>query len=338
MDMLATVEKILKIDAHPNADSLEIATVLGYQCIVRKGAHSVGEAIVFIQPDSVLPADREWASEVIKYTSGNGRVKAVRLRGSWSMGLVMPLSILAAGEPRLVLDGQEVSKMLGIIAYEAPIPKNLNAKGGLPFGMPRTDESRWQNVRDLDTLLGNLVDVTLKVDGSSFTAYCVLPGDHPGDAPLLGITSRSLDLKLDGSNNWLDAAAKTEVLAKLAAYCQAHGVSLALRGEVYGKGIQTYGINPHARQERGVAFFSTWDIREHRYHGRNDTHYYRRVCAACGLSEVALLEEGVPLSMALIKKYDEELESIGGEPFEGVVIKGGGFSFKVVNKRYDSKK
>jgi hypothetical protein len=191
MDMLATVEKILKIDAHPNADSLEIATVLGYQCIVRKGAHSVGEAIVFIQPDSVLPADREWASEVIKYTSGNGRVKAVRLRGSWSMGLVMPLSILAAGEPRLVLDGQEVSKMLGIIAYEAPIPKNLNAKGGLPFGMPRTDESRWQNVRDLDTLLGNLVDVTLKVDGSSFTAYCVLPGDHPGDAPLLGITSRS---------------------------------------------------------------------------------------------------------------------------------------------------
>jgi len=37
-------------------------------------------------------------------------------------------------------------------------------------------------------------------------------------------------------------------------------------------------------------------------------------------------------------RYGDELEALNGQPFEGVVVKGQGFSFKVINKYYDSKK
>lgn len=346
-EQLATIETIREIRSHPNADRLDIAAILGYEAIVGRDAHRQGEKIVFIQPDTVLPVDREWAKESLKYLKGGNRLRAVRLRGEWSMGLVMPVVILAwSGPIDALLDGFEVSEILGITKYEAPAPRDLKAKGGLPFGMPRTDEVAWQNVRDLDALLGRPVDVTLKIDGSSFTAYCVLPGDHPGPEPLLGITSRSLDLKLsteDGTNPWLEAAEKTDVLEKLRRFCEDRGVSLALRGEVYGRGVQAGAHNPHSNLDRGVAFFSAWNFRTREYEGRDSPLYYRRICEATGLPEVHLLEAGSDLTRWLIHFYDTTeaipIPGVSGKAaFEGVVIKGADFSLKVKNKHYDSRK
>lgn len=53
---------------------------------------------------------------------------------------------------------------------------------------------------------------------------------------------------------------------------------------------------------------------------------------------VPLIEEDVEITMDLIKKYAEELELINEFPFEGVVIKSGNKSFKVISLAYDSKK
>jgi hypothetical protein len=52
---------------------------------------------------------------------------------------------------------------------------------------------------------------------------------------------------------------------------------------------------------------------------------------------VPVLERTV-LTRELINKYDHELETIDGKPFEGVVVKGKDFSFKIINKHYDAKK
>jgi hypothetical protein len=51
-----------------------------------------------------------------------------------------------------------------------------------------------------------------------------------------------------------------------------------------------------------------------------------------------MLESNVPLSLDLIKKYDDGLENLNGAMFEGVVLAGKDFSFKVINKVYDSAK
>src|SRR5690606_20070649 len=116
--------------------------------------------------------------------------------------------------------------------YEPPLPKDVQARRLLPHNIPRTDEERWQNLRNLDSLYGETVDVTLKIDGSSFTAYVKLNEDGTVDK---GICSRSLDLKInDGfTNRWLEAERKYNLLEKLENYCRKHGVSLAVRGEVY---------------------------------------------------------------------------------------------------------
>jgi len=90
--------------------------------------------------------------------------------------------------------------------------------------------------------------------------------------------------------------------------------------------------------QRGVAFFAVWNIAEHHYEWPGSAHHYLRVCQALGLPTVDLIEEGVPLTQELIRRYGDELEAHNGQPFEGVVVKGQGFSFKVMNKYYDSKK
>lgn len=67
--------------------------------------------------------------------------------------------------------GYDVTELLGVTKYEPALPANLQAKGGLPFNIPRTDEERWQNLRNLESLFGTPVDVTLKIDGQSGTYY-----------------------------------------------------------------------------------------------------------------------------------------------------------------------
>lgn len=356
--MLATIERIETVRPHPNADRLDIVEVGGYECIVGRDNHEPGEAVLLIQPDVILPADQPWCAELLKYTS-KGRVKAARLRGEWSMGIVVALRDLPDGTWETI--GQDLGEQLGIVKHEPPLPKDIKAKGGLPFGIPKTDEERWQKLRchmrryavrldpsvaDDPALIadalrfGEVADITLKIDGASFAAFCVLPGHAPIDRHGTGICSRSLELKTDAemSNPWLDVARETDVCTKLAAYCAEHDVSLALRGEVYGVGIQTLAINPHCRLPRGVAFFSVWNIATGQYEGINSPHYYRRVCEALGLPMVPLIAERVILSQELIDSFDHGLEKIDGVPFEGVVVKGADFSFKIMNKYYDSHK
>lgn len=157
---LASIETIKTIEKHPNADALDIATVLGYRCIVARDSFSPGEKIVLIQPDTVLP-DEPWAE---MFRKRSNRVKACRLRGEWSFGIVMPIStwpaLVAYGD---IVAGTEVSEIIGVTKYEPPAPQDLSAAGYLPRGLPKTDEERWQNIEALP--YGEVCDITLKIDG-----------------------------------------------------------------------------------------------------------------------------------------------------------------------------
>lgn len=337
---LASIERVVKVDKHPNADKLDIVRVLGYDCIVGRDQYKEGEFVVFVQPDSLLPSDMGWASELLKYTS-RGRIRSIRLRGSWSMGLVLNHNTIYQHTtvPRDVWlsyeEGTEVSNLLGITKYEPPLPKNAQAAGGLPFQIPKTDEDRYQNLREIP--YGSIVDVSLKIDGCSFTAYCTK--EHSG------ITSRSLDLRLgvdaagnEFSSQWHEAEKKYNVLEKLANYCEKWDIELALRGEVYGTGIQSFEKNPHSKLERDIGFYSVYDIRKHRYVDPNEQHNVLAVCAELGLPTVPMLHLNTILDEELIQYYDNGTDTVNGKPFEGVVVRGQGFSFKIINKHYDAEK
>lgn len=348
---LATVEKVLAVEHHPNADKLDIIKVLGYDAIVGRDQYKVGDLIVFIQPDSILPQDKPWCSDLLRYTS-KGRIRAVRLRGEWSMGLVCGLQDLydkvlyLSIDGDLVEEGQDVTEALGVTKYEPALPKNLQARGGLPFQIPKTDEDRWQNLRNLDDLMGQEVDVTLKIDGSSATYYCLLGGHWPGeDQTKVGLCSRSLELKLgedengqEFSSKWHEAERRYGILDRLRVYCEREGVSLALRGEIYGEGIQAFPHNPHCRGSIDFAAYSVYNITDKGYEEKGSKYYYRDVAAALGLPEVPLLESSQTLTTAMIADYDHKYKKVQDKPFEGVVIKHAEGSFKVINKWYDSEK
>lgn len=309
---LATIEVITGLSAHNNADSLEFAHVLGFKCIVRKADQfRVGEKVVFIQPDTVLP-DATW-SAVFKAKSS--RVKAIKLRGQWSEGIIIRPEIVDCPEGEI---GSDMSATIGVRKYDPPLPQDLSTKGPLPFGIPQTDEDRYNNYDNLP--YGQLVDVTLKIDGQSLSAYRL--GDE------VGVCGRTLEYKLECDNDF------TRNFARLR-----HGLvdGLCFRGEQYGQDIQNSGNNPHSQLPVGVAFFSVWIIAERRYARKGEVQYAYELLPLLGLPTVPALERDVVLTPELITKY-ADMPNLNGTPFEGVVIQHAGGSFKVINKDYDSKK
>lgn len=328
---LATIETISAINPHPNADAIVLATVLGYTAIVKKEQFQVGEQVVFIRPDTVLPVE-PWSA---MYRAKGNRVKAIRLRGVFSEGIIEKFTTFDGKILQVALPaGLEISHLIGVTKYDPPLPQDMSAKGGLPFGIPCTDEKRWEEIQPFP--IGELVDITLKRDGQSWTAFAAL--NEETNQWETGITGRTLELNLDKINNYTKQEQTYQVLPKLLEYAQRTGVSLALRGESCGSGIQKMKHNPHASQPLSLAFFSTWLVKEHRYAGRENPFYIFKVAKELGLPTVELLEEGVPLTMDIVNKYSTELTTINGQPFEGVVVKGRNFSFKIINKDYDSKK
>ena len=329
---LASIERIKSIVKHPNADALSVVTVLGYQAIVKLDQFKVGDLVVFIQPDVVLP-DAPWATF---YKAKSNRVKAIRLRQIWSFGIVESLSIIPHSDALLLGEGDEVSNLLDITKYEPPLPQDVSAKGNLPHNLNQTDEERYQNL--LNIPYGTIVDVTLKIDGQSCTVYAKKPSepDQPYDA---GVTSRAMDLKLDCTNNYTVATQNQELWHKVIATAFKFNRSIAFRGEVYGKGIQSFKGNPHALKPLSFALFEVLDLDTLQSQGTESELYFEKVGKALGIETVPILEKGVVLTPELIKKYDEDLTEINGQPFEGVVINlPDGSSFKVINKHYDSKK
>lgn len=98
------------LQKHPNADSLSIADVEGYPVIVKTGDFKPGDLAVYIPVDAIVPDNETFA-----FLGGHRRIKARRLRGIFSMGLMMPASILGA---EVLAVGTNVQEALGIEKYD----------------------------------------------------------------------------------------------------------------------------------------------------------------------------------------------------------------------------
>lgn len=109
---LAHIEQIVDIQPIPNADRIEVATVLGWKVVIAKhDGFKVGDKVIYIEIDSKLPEREEF--EFMR--DRKFRVRTIRLRGQYSQGLVMPMSLLKRDYPI----GTDVTKELGITYYVA---------------------------------------------------------------------------------------------------------------------------------------------------------------------------------------------------------------------------
>jgi RNA ligase (TIGR02306 family) len=347
---LATIEQIKNVRVHPNADRLELIDILGYQLVCEKGIHTTGDVVVFIQPDTVLP-ELEWAETYRKYSPK--RVKAVKLRNEWSEGIVVrwdqlqgimaeglffrsketPDMVLRPGdirEPTTQYIGLEIAQLLDVKKYEAPMPQDISAKRLLPFNIPKTDQERWENLNDIPYRAR--CDVSLKIDGQSWSAYYNI------DTKEFGVTGRTFEFKDDVINNFTKHIERYSFKDKLIELCENLGLSLCIRGESYGPGIQSSGLNPHSKGEYGLALYDVFIISERRYARYGEDLYFTKVAGELELPTVPILQYDVELSQDLIDHYAIGIKKIDGKFFEGVVIKYDGGSFKVINKHYDANK
>ena len=128
------VVRIPEPRVHTNADTLELFDILGYQVVAKKGNFAPGKLAVYIQPDSVVPQTEpfKWLWEEHIGLDGivparRRRVTVRKFRKEWSEGLLMPLAELGLLDisvyerpqgQAIVIEGQDVSDLLGITHYE----------------------------------------------------------------------------------------------------------------------------------------------------------------------------------------------------------------------------
>lgn len=111
------IDNIVK---HPNADKLEIVQLAGWECVTQKDKYKVGQMIVYVPVDSILPweLEQQLFPPGSKIKLGKSRVRSIKIRGYVSQGL-----ILSPEEVKLenYFDGMDVMEHLGIKKYEPPL-------------------------------------------------------------------------------------------------------------------------------------------------------------------------------------------------------------------------
>lgn len=322
--MLASVQKILETRKVENADTLDVVKVLGWQVVAKSGEFKPGDYCVYVEIDTVLPADRP----EFEFMRNKGfRVKTARLRGELSQGIVFPLSILLEGDWS---ESMDVSETLGITHYEKPIPLSMNGviRGGLPFGIFKTDEDRVQNHPGaIEEFQGKNVYITTKIDGTSAT-FAIKNGDFH-------VCTRNNSYQKDVENVYWQMAEKYELETRL----KGLGRNISLSGEIAGPGIQK---NRLALKSRELFIFNGFNLDTHQYMGLEELI---RVTDTLGLKRAPLEYTGV-----FGFTFGELMEMAGGyycntkNLKEGIVIRTveeeyskvmkGRSSFKVVSNEF----
>lgn len=256
-----TIEQIRVLE-HQNADALELAQVGGYRAVIPKGKYRDGEWALYIPEQAVLPADliEELGLDGKLAGKNKDRVKAVRLRGELSQGIVCKPRALEAVFKFIDATGAAASEKdyaeeLGITKWEPPIPAQMSGDVERATRM-----IRWSDVENIKRIYkmfepGEPVQVTEKIHG---TCICITYDAETDElfVSSKGLTKQGLALQRENNVNknvYWRAVEKYNIekmmkllLADQNMPAQGDATTLkhkriALFGEVYGQGIQDLG-------------------------------------------------------------------------------------------------
>lgn len=127
MRELAVIARVQSIEPIAKKDRIELATVENYPVIVQKGEHKVGDLVVYVFYDTVLPERPEFEFLRARCWSKlyqGFRIKNMAMGGVYSSGIIFPLSILS--DKFVVKEGKSVEKELGVIKYDPEAYRELN--------------------------------------------------------------------------------------------------------------------------------------------------------------------------------------------------------------------
>jgi RNA ligase (TIGR02306 family) len=333
MPQVVQIENVIK---HPDADTLDVCTVLGdYPVITKRDEYIIGDLAGYIPIDSIVPDTDQFyflcPKTYEKYEGDYGEVlqrmvgpkfpvgsvpekyriiKAKKIRGTYSQGMLVQLPLTD-----VVGIGDSIVNFFQLKKWEELEEENLpglektrtNAeKAPQGWAIPHYDID---GVRKYISCLqeGEEIVLTEKLHGSN-AAFC-----HDGER--LWVKSRNFYKKMDPDDMWWDIALRYDLENKLK-----HYPNFVFFGEVYGqvKGFRYDTLIEEKRLMTKVRFFDVWDTKVLRY-----LNYDHRIIAlmGAGLDSVPELYRGVWQGKEAMYPYAEGLTTLGGSHIrEGWVL------------------
>lgn len=271
---MATIVKITQIEPIPEADKIELVSILGWKCVVQKNIFNVGDLCIYFSIDSVLDPNNEHTS----FFQGKP-LKTKKIRGVLSQGLIGHINWLPSNI--IYEEGTDVTTIMNVKKYvnneELTVYDDSDKKQRMPEYVPKTDEDRVQNCKKvLKELVGKNVVVTRKEDGTSTTFifkdgifstfgrnFCIDPNDK---SAYYNIVRKQFDVEQKMTN---------------------FGKNIAIQGETVGPKIGKNRLNLTGYDFR---VFNIYDIDNSYYMSWDDVE---QICTILKLNTVPVVYKGV---------------------------------------------
>lgn len=267
------VAKVSEISPIPGADNIELASVEGWNSIVKKGSLTQGSLVVVMTTDAVIPEKLAETLGVKDYLRKGNRVRTVKLKGVYSECLIVPMFV--AG--KIGREGSDFMQHMGVFKYEPPI-KTIALSSGKRIKYKENSNFhvyyKFPNIKNIPDIFteGQIVEITRKIHGTNarygivkktklsiidrikklfgnkFAEYEFVVGSH-------NVEKGSDSQGYYDSNVWYDIEKKYDIKKKLWDHVKKHvgnnspekiiGTGFILYGEIYGPGIQKnydYGL------------------------------------------------------------------------------------------------
>lgn len=334
------VVQVGDVQKHPNADSLSITNIEGYPVIIKTGSFHPGDRAVYVPVDALVPTSRPEFQFLRKEGVERHRIKAVRLRGVFSCGLLVP------ADPSWAL-GQNVQAELDIEKWVPPSERSLEQSGLVRPGKPGKPSKQFAPIYGLDSyrkyghvlVEGEPVVITEKIHGSNarylYEGGRLWVGSHKMSRGstrsrlqemwdrvklrILGTFGKKhrAHLFMNTGDVWWQIAEQYDLKNKLSKY-----PGYIFYGEIYGERVQdlTYD-SPTGRK------LKIFDIREHESKRWLEHSQVEAICRGLDLETVPLLYTG-PWSKDL-EKLANGPSTLAKHTREGVVI-------RTVPERFDT--
>ena len=319
--LIVEVCRVNAVEDHPNAERLKIAQVKGWKTIILfnpetgKSQFEVGDLCVYFPPDSVLPKaliDRlnveKYLVPLPKLSDGTrpegGRVKATRLRGMPSYGIIMEIDP-SKGDNADWKEGEDVSEFYGITKWEPPqectdgdaeTPNNYFFKytsienyGNYPSAFQEGEEIiLTEKIHGKNCRFG----LVMEPNEEGVQEFTFMAGSHD-------VRRKPIDARGKESEFWQFL---TDNIKDLLTFIKDNHewhedkFSIMLYGEIYGSGVQdmTYGYENKFRN------FRAFDISVNNYYLDYDVKC--KYLEQFGVEMVPVLYTG-PFSQKVLEQY-----------------------------------
>ncbi len=336
---VAFIAKIKSISPIESADKIELITVEGWSSTCQKNIHKVGDLVLCITTDAVIPEELATKWQVINYLRKGNRVRTIKLKGVYSECI-----LISAASNGLIYsqEGDDLMEQLGIFKYEPPEIIIQDSKGkkhryhqnpnfhiyhkfpnhkNVPNMFNETDlvqvsrklhgtNARYGIVKKAKL---SILDKIKRFFGNKWVEYEYVYGSH-------NVEKGSDSQGFYSTDVWKTVAIENSIESKLWEFVKTSGEDigdgLTIYGEIYGPGIQ--GANYHYNLiSPGFALFDIKLINQ--YLSTSDVYNF---CDLCNIPMVTVLETAeynydLFYELFVLNNFIEGTQI----PHEGIVIK-----------------